>query len=92
MKKKSMILEMFNGNRGRYDQIPMTEEYWDLVKEAEENENNFLAALNEKEELIELFKKVKESIEAMWSNECESHFCEGFRYGVLLGMDVLDCE
>ena len=92
MKKQSMILEMFNGNRGRYEQIQMTEEYWDLVKRAEESENKFLEAVGDKKELVELFQKAKESAEDMWSNECDSHFCEGVRFGVLFGMDVLSNE
>lgn len=89
MKKQSMIMEIYYGDRGRFDQIPMTEEYRELLRVAEEEETRFLSALNETEELKKLFKKTKDSIEALWSNECDSHFCEGFRIGVLLGMDVL---
>ena len=90
MKKQSMIMEMFNGRRGRYDQIPMTDEYWELMHVAGEREEIFLAALGKREELIELFQKTKDGIEAMWSSECNSCFCEGFRCGVLLGLDILE--
>lgn len=89
MKKQSMIMEMFNGNRGRYDQIPMADEYWGLMNAAEEQESEFLAALGKRKELIELFQKTKNRIEDMWANECDSYFCEGFRFGVLLGMDIV---
>ena len=92
MKRQWAIREMFNGNRGRCDQIPMTEKYRQLLAEAEESEEAFLSALGKKERLIELYKKAKEDLEEIWSSECDSYYCEGFRFGVLLGMDIMDCE
>lgn len=92
MKRESAIREMFNGNRGRCDQIPMTKEYRQLLAEAEESEEVFLSALGKEERLIELYKKEKEDLEEIWSNECDAYFCEGFRFGVLLGIDILDHE
>ena len=42
MKKINAIMEMYLGDRGRYDNIPADDDYWTLLEKAAECEESLL--------------------------------------------------
>lgn len=85
----SPILQMFYGERGNHDTIPFREEYASLLEKVAHYDNNLREKLKETPELLELYQQTTDAIDAMHSNAMDDYFSEGFRFGVLLGMDIM---
>ena len=88
MKKINAIMEMYLGDRGRYDKIPLPDKYWEVLEKAEKCEESLLQEISKNKKLLALFEDVKSALEDCWILEADSRFCEGFRFGVLIGLDV----
>ena len=88
MEKLSPIMQMYYGHRGNYEKIPCTKEYFKLLEKVIENDDELCEKLSAYPELLELYKKTNESIEALHCESADSHFSEGFKFGVLMGLDI----
>ncbi len=88
MKHKSAIAQMYFRERGTCEDVPTSKEYFRLIDIANKIQEDFLEKLNGDEELIKLYNK---NIDALMEAQCEdsdNHFFEGFRFGVLMGLDI----
>lgn len=90
MSKKSIIKEMFSGKRGTYNHIILSEEY----KEIENNMSIAVDAFLEKltPEHQKLFHDAYEFIGDKSAVYAEDHFVEGFKFGLLMGIEITENE
>ena len=87
--KKSAIMQMFYGERGHCDLVPCSQEYFRLLNIAAENSNILKEKLKEFPDLLKLYEITNDSIEAMHCESVDNHYLEGFRFGLLMGIDVM---
>ncbi len=90
MKHKSAIMQMFYGERGSFDCIKHSREYFDINDEVLQVESKINKYFKKDPNALELFKKYDEVVTKLDCKSCDDHFLEGFRFGVLLGIDVLN--
>ncbi|MBR2341390.1 MAG: hypothetical protein IKA72_03165 [Clostridia bacterium] len=90
MKKYSAILDMFYGRRGNIENVRVEGEKIEglldvLIEKSEKLEKK----LKETPEIFKLYKEVQDAIDKLHDEETDEYYTEGFRFGVLLGMDVM---
>lgn len=85
---KSAIKMMYYGERGTFDSITTTSEIKRLLEEIVEKENTFLEELNKHPSAKEQYNLLQEVINKLDCSESELYYQEGFRFGVLLGLDI----
>ena len=91
MNKKSVIIQMFNGQKGSFDNIICSKEYMNILNEVADIESEFTKKLK-KSELLDSYKNVSECISRLHLQELEDVFIESFKFGVLLGIEVASEE
>jgi hypothetical protein len=84
---KSAIMQMYYGERGNYELTPFSEAYRERLKTYVLNDEKFRKALPP--DLLELHKKTTASLEALHAESVENNYLEGFRFGFLMGLDVV---
>ena len=82
---KSAIEQMCFGLRGTYESVRASEKYSQLMDKVCEFDDKLTEKLKYDKESAELFK---DAIDEASCEECETFYKEGFRFGVLLGIDV----
>ena len=85
---KSAIDQMLYGLRGTYESVQASENYSRLMGKVCEIDNKLTQKLKEDKEAAELYKQFKDALDEVTSDENEIYYKEGFRFGVLLGIDV----
>lgn len=85
---KSAIEEMLFGNRGNLDSIKNSEEGEKLLDEVVATDEALRAKLDL--EQTELLKKFQQAIDDASFQDNIEYYKEGFRFGFLLALDVLD--
>lgn len=86
MNNKPTIKELFAGNRGTYDYVPLSQEYKGTQKEMTTALDAFLEKLTTEQQ--EHFQKAYELISENSAVYAEDHFVEGFKFGLPLGIEV----
>lgn len=89
---KSAIEQIYRGNFGRMDMIPVSAKQSQLLKKVIECENTFLEHIKEDAEANELYETVTEAMEEYACDEAWARYQAGFRNGFLLALDVLAQE
>ena len=85
---KSGIRAIFFGERGNIESIKRSNEYNKIVKEVLELDNDFYSAIENDKKVLELYKKLSDKQDELCFEDSYLHFAEGFRLGVLIGLDV----
>lgn len=85
--KKSAITKLLHGECG-VEFFHKDTRTNDVVTELCDNDDFMLKYFENNKEMLEAYRKVTNSIDAMWNIECETHFKEGFSLGVLLGLEI----
>ena len=85
---KSAIEQMCFGLRGTYESVRPSEKYSQLMDKVCEFNNKLTEKLKDDKEAAELYRQFKDAIDEASCEECETFYKEGFRFGVLLGIDV----
>lgn len=88
MKRKSAIMQMHYCERGSYEDVPCSNEYFKLLDEYVKNDSEIRVKLSEFPNLLELYKKANDSLEILNCESEDNHYLEGFRFGVLIGLDI----
>ncbi len=88
MKRKSAIMQMYYHERGGYEDIPRSNEYFKLLDEYVKNDSEIRDKLSEFPNLLELYKKANDSLEILNCESEDNHYLEGFKFGLLIGLDV----
>ena len=88
--KKSVIKDIFNGFRGHYETLRMTrtEEYQKNTEIASDAYEELKKKLSP--ELFELHERLTEVSEKNACNELDFHFVEGFKLGLLIGIECME--
>ena len=89
MKTEDAILQMFYGKRGIHEFIRPTAKHAKLVDNLIKSETALMEKLSAFPELTALHKKFIEDLNEMFSEELDTHYVEGFRFGCLIGIDVM---
>ncbi len=84
----SAIRDMYEKRRGHYESVPHGEEYDKCLEELVKCDDEMREALKENPKLLQLYKKTTDALDAL-SIVCEDeHYIEGFKFGVLMGLDI----
>lgn len=87
-KQNSAIMQMFYGRRGNADNIGCTPEYTELLTAVSDAYDCLCKKLEPDTELWELFLKYKDALEEMHVCEVGDHYAEGFKFGLLIGVEA----
>jgi len=90
MLTKRPILDIYCGKFGSMEQIKVDTKKWnECVALLESADKEFRALLAKDENLLALYKKVTDALEGTFSEEMDACYRSAFRWGVLLGMDIV---
>ncbi len=89
MKTEDAILQMFYGKRGTHEFIRPTAKHGKLVDNLIKSESALMEKLSAFPELTSLHQKFIEDLNEMFSEELDTHYVEGFRFGCLMGLDIM---
>ena len=92
MKQYSAIKEMFYGNRGNHESMILSKEERKVSNEAGELENELLNELKKTPDLLALYDRLRDRELETCALNLESAYVEGFRFGFLMALDVLEFE
>ena len=90
MKSKSTILEIFYGNIGSYDTIKLSENYKQLLGKVATQDETLRKSLHKYPNLLEEYNKTNDLIEQMYAECNENYYLEGFKIGLLVGIEARD--
>lgn len=88
--KKSVIKDIFHGFRGNVETMtraPETKKYAGLVSDSYDELIKRLSP-----EILEYHQKFVDALESNFSEEVDFFFCEGFKLGLLIGLEVMESE
>lgn len=86
--KKSIIKDIYYGERGGCETIKESKEYWGFIEQAAKISGELTETLTEKQK--ELFKKLELAEMEIESETAVAHFAEGFKIGLLIGIECVE--
>ena len=89
MKEYSAIKEMFYGNRGTSEHIAPTKNYQEMLAEFVKKQDKLYEGLKKFPKLLELYNELENLSDALETENVDNYYSEGFRFGVLMGLDVV---
>ena len=90
MKDKSAILQMYHQERGCYDSVPVSKQYLCLLDDVVREEQAMRKLLLQAPELLAQFDKTIAAIDKAELESLDSHYVEGFQFGFLMALDVMN--
>jgi len=84
----SVIRQMFFGEKGTCDSINFTEDYYKFLDEVIEYDDELRNKLALMPKLFEAYRKASDAISKLNRESEIIHYTEGFKLGVLLGMEL----
>ena len=90
MKKEyiSAIRQMFNGKRGNSESLQGSKAYYEQLDIVVEKDELMREKLKDTPELLKLYEETTFAIDDYHGIGGDDCFGEGFRFGVLMGLDV----
>ena len=88
MKMESAIRQMFFGNVGQKRLTKTTAEESELLKEVVRHETILREKLVDLPELLNLYDELSDSLDTLHSEELIEHYVEGFKFGLLVGLEI----
>ena len=89
MKTENAILQMFYGKRGIHEFVRPTAKHSQLVENLIKSETALKEKLSAFPELSALHQQFVDDLNELFSEELDTHYVEGFRFGCLIGIDVM---
>ena len=90
MEKKSAILQMFNQKKGHCNSVPSSKKYQAILSDLVEKIGRLENLLKDDPETLELYRHTRELSIPLESDCAETHYLEGFRFGLLMGLDAVN--
>ena len=84
---KSIIEEIYLGNRGCVETVKMSDEYWKTNHTVSEKTEEYKKMFNEEQQ--QRFLEFCESYTLLGAESALSHYKEGFKIGLLLALECL---
>ncbi len=88
MKQKSMILQILYGQRGIADTIKTSDNHPDNSDKVDVLYCKFRNQLENQSEIWQSFCEYLNALEDLHSDEAEAYYAEGFKLGLLLGIEA----
>lgn len=88
MDDKSAIAQMYHGGRGSVERMEISRETSDILGEVDEKYNKLKEKLSPQEEIWQLFEDFENALEGLRAEEAADHYAEGFKFGLLLGVEA----
>lgn len=88
MEKYSAIREMYYGRRGDGQLIQPSEEYYQRADKHNEIVEKLKEKLKEDKEGLELLDQLFWASAGVEAAAVDQHYCEGFSFGVLMGLEI----
>ena len=89
MKLKTPIMQMYYGELINPDCVAVnTKEHEGFLDELIKTDEEIQKLLKKDDTVYTLYKKAMDSLGGMMSEEIAVYYAEGFRAGILLGMDI----
>ena len=92
MENNEIIKNIFLGNVGNCDCIPQSREYEEAENCFDKLDKEFRELLKDKSELLDKYNQISTTLVDMLEQTEIDHFVEGFRFGFLLALDVLNYQ
>ena len=89
MNKKSAIYQMYYGEKGYYENMKPSAEYLSLLNKVCESEEVLYKKLKHSPKLLNCVKTHFDNFSDMHSQELFDNYKEGFKFGVLMGMEIV---
>jgi len=87
---KSIIREMFYEKKGNCSSVKFnTKEHAEIINKIVAHENKLKINLATSIELFELYGKISDANSQLNCEIAASHYVEGFKFGVLLGLELM---
>ena len=90
MKQDSAIMQMFFGQKGHCDKITCSKEYIEYMGEFVRNEQKLKEQLSQYPDIESLYIRAKSAMENMYQEQANDYYAEGFKFGMLLGMEIIE--
>ena len=87
--QKSAILQMFYGERGDSQVVPMSDSVQKAAERLADWDDELSAKLKDFPEALSLYKKVCEAFDDEHVEAIDCYYREGFRFGFLMALDVM---
>ncbi|MCL2375239.1 MAG: hypothetical protein FWC82_01785 [Firmicutes bacterium] len=85
---KSTIKQMFLGEKGNYDNVKFTEEYDAFLDKTVALEQEFKVKFESNPEIFKFYLKISNAVEKLNAEVTTANYVEGFKLGVLLGLEL----
>ncbi|MBR3804074.1 MAG: hypothetical protein IKJ14_01835 [Clostridia bacterium] len=90
MKNYSAISEMYYGNRGGGENLICSNNEKESLTKLVKIENEFIEKIREDKSLLNIYNTLSNEQSELTALTMESVYKEGFRFGFLMALDVLD--
>ncbi|MBR2441682.1 MAG: hypothetical protein IKB20_01220 [Clostridia bacterium] len=84
----SAIRDMYEMRKGNYDSILQSEEYQKSLDEVIKCDDEMRKALKKNPKLLALYQKATSALDTLCVVGADDHYIEGFKFGVLMGLDI----
>ena len=88
MDDKSAIAQMYHRGRGYVEQMEISRETSDILGEVDEKYKKLKDKLSPQEEIWRVFEDFENALSDLRAEEAADHYAEGFRFGLLLGVEA----
>lgn len=88
MEEYSAIQDMYCGRRGTNEYIKNSQRYQEILTEYIEAMEELEGELKKFPKLLALYERAEALHGEMHAESLDTHYCEGFRFGVLMGLDI----
>ena len=88
MKLQSAIEQMYYGKRGQGQLIRASAEEQECWRMVEQCRQEILNKIEQTPEIEKLFDDLDEAVYNACGEEAQQHYAAGFRFGVLMGLDI----
>lgn len=88
MDDKSAIAQMFLGGRGKNEYLRLSRESRDKAGEVDEKYKKLQESLSSQAEIWQLFEDFENAVSGLRAEEAADHYAEGFKFGLLLGVEA----
>lgn len=88
MDDKSAIAQMYHCGRGHVEKMEISRETSDILGDVDEKYNKLKDKLSSQEEIWQLFKDFEEALSSLRAEEAADSYAEGFKFGLLLGVEA----
>ncbi len=89
MDRNSALMQLYAGDRGRFDRVQSSDEYFDSLEKVTKLDDEIRKTIKDMPKLLDLYQELVDATDLMHCHSTECYYLDGFCFGVLLGIDIL---